>query len=190
MNSLNRRQLTLSLLAGSLSMGLGACSTTHNVAKLPITHPDRAADFEEWWVDLQKRTTAIPISDDRVHIRSFGNFRSKESIPEQNFLLRSAAETLRVKKHGFVILHLDYYKHGLSLPSLGTNLSVSTRRWIGNYEDLREDRNEQNIFSSRRKVRKKAIDGVILYLNKDDFPNRDRFSAEDIYLNLLNHQGA
>lgn len=206
MNSLNRRQLILSLFAGTLGAALGGCATglssnglsgdeTLNVqerarlAALSITHPDREKEFDEMWDDLYAHTKSIPISDNRIRIRAKGAHLSGRETSEQNFLLRAATETLRSKKDGFVIMHLDYHNDGLTIPSLAPNLSLSSRRWIGNYEDLREDRNEQNMFSSRRKVRKKALDGVIIQMNKDDFPNRERFSASEIYLNLFNYQG-
>lgn len=205
MNSISRRKLTLSILAGTLSASvLGGCSTIGlepfkvspedqalkaALAALPITHPDRKEDFDEWWSHLVSHTKAISISDNRVNIQASGTTFAKEDISQHNFLLRAAAETLRAEKDGFVITQLDYHNDGIPLPSLGPSLNISNRRWIGNYEDLREDRNEQNIFSSRRNIRNKAIDGVILQLNKDEFPNRDRFSASELYSNLLNHQG-
>ena len=224
MNSLSRRQLTLSLLGGTLSAGfMGGCSTSTNIfglkigpteeeilekerlkieeerlkileqenkarlAALPITHPERQDDFDELWRHLLTHTKAMPISDNRVRIRSMGTAFAGDDISEQNFLLRAAAESLLVEKAGFAVMHVDYYKDGLSFPSLAPNLSLSSRRWIGNYEDLLENRNEQNIFSSRRRVRNKAMDGVILLLDKDEFPNRDRFTASEVYMNLLTH---
>ena len=225
MNSLSRRQLTLSLLGGTLSAGfMGGCSTSTNIfglqfgpteeeilekerlkiekerlkileqenearlAALPITHPERQDEFDELWRHLLLHTEAIPISDNRVRIRSLGTSFAGDEISEQNFLLRAAAESLLAKKDGFVVLHIEYYNEGLSLPSITPSLGLSSRRWIGNYEDLLENRNEQNLFSSRRRVKNKGMDGVILLVNKDEFPNRDRFTALEVYINLLNHQ--
>jgi len=215
-NTLTRRQLTVSLLAVTLSTGfIGGCSTStrgyqiepseqevletehlklieqENEARLtalPITHPERQSELDELWNHLLSYTKAMPVSDNRVRIRSAGTSFASDDVSEQNFLLRAAAETLLAKKDGFVVMHLDYYKDGLRLPSLTPGLGLSSRRWIGNYEDLLENRNEQNIFSSRRRVRNKAMDGVILLLDKEEFPNRDRFTASEVYLNLLTHQ--
>lgn len=203
MNSLNRRQLTLSLFAGTMSTALGGCSTifekkspdqkmffTENtdLKARHVAHPDRKVEFDKWWDDIVKHTNAIPVSNDRIHIQSTGVGRSKADTVEQNFLLRAAIETLRDQKTGFVILQLDYYKTGLAMMSLTPDISLSNRRWIGTYEDLRKDRVEQNIFSSRNAIRKKGMEGVILQLNEDDLPHRARFSASEIYLNLLEHQ--
>ena len=67
-------------------------------------------------------------------------------------------------------------------------MSFSSRRWIGNYEDFRENLNEQNMFDSKKKAGKKTMDGVILMLNDDQYPNRDRFNAKEIYLNYLTYE--
>jgi len=204
--SQNRRHLTLSLLAGTLTLPLGACSTTSarsilggptkrqilareeeaRLAKFHITHPERQEEFNALWKYIHEHTNATPISDGRIRIESTGRILFKNKSSEENFLIRAASETLLAKKSGFVITHLDYFRNGLPLPSLASNISLSGRRWIGNYEDLRKDRNEQNLLSSRGKTLNKAIDGVILLLNKDEFPNRDRFSANELYMNLIN----
>jgi len=204
--------MAISLLAGSLSTTLlGGCATTNEdgaivlfqrppgptadelaererVASLSIMHPDRAIEFDEQWRAVTRHTEAISMSDDRIRIRSKGTLIAKDDISEQNFFIRAAAETLRRKKDGFVIKQIDFFSEGTPWASFGSNMNLSTRSWIGNYEDFRTSRNEQNIFSSRRSVRNKAMDGVILLLDKSDFPNRDRFTASEIYLNLLDHK--
>jgi len=205
---LSRRQLAISLLAGSVSVSLmGGCSSLPpefgfgpseekllererqaKLATLPITHPDRKADLDAWWSHLYSHTKAIPISDNRVRVSASGTSFAKDDIPEQNFLIRAAAETLKAKKDGFVVMQVNYHKDGLGLPSLGPNLGLSSRRWIGNYEDFLENRNEQNIFSGRKSIRNKALDGVIFLVDKNEFPNRDRFSASELYENLLTYQ--
>lgn len=218
MKPINRRHITLSLLAGSVSTGLlGGCSTTMpgqtnpftqfsnmranskaekakklarevRLSKLSITHPEREKELNEIWQNVALHTEAITMSDNRVQIRASGNLFSGENHSEQNFFTRAAAETLRKGKDGFVIKQIDFFKEGTPWASWGSNLNLSSRSWIGNYEDFRANRNEQNIFSSRRSIRNKGLDAVILLLDKEDFPNRDRFTASEIYLNLLNHK--
>lgn len=218
MKPINRRNLALSLLAAPLTGSiLGGCSTTHSsntgpfaqltqllsgsadksdedrarearLANLSITHPDREEDFNDLWANVVAHTKAIPMSDNRIQIRSSGTFFAGENISEQNFFIRAAAETLRNKKQGFVIKQIDFFNEGTPWASLGSNLNLSTRNWIGNIEDFRANRNEQNIFSSQRKVRNKGMEGVILLLDSEEFPNRDRFTAAEIYLNLLNYK--
>lgn len=212
---MNRRKLTLSLMAGSLGSGLiSGCATTEDGTKIPfapldqilkgrakaktealaeqervaglsITHPDRQAEFDELWTDVTKHTTAVAMSDNRVRISSKGTLFRGADISEQNFFIRAAAETLRRDKDGFVIKQIDFFSEGTPWASLGSNFNLSSRNWIGNYEDFRANRNEQNIFSNQRRMRNKAMDGVILLLNKSEFPNRDRFTASEIYLNLI-----
>jgi len=200
--SFNQRKLALSLLTGALAASfMGGCSTLNSnpfapaaapsaaqAAGLPITHPERAEEFKLLWGDIGAHTTAIPISDSRVRIQSKGKLISGEDKPAHNFLIRAASETINAKKDGFVILHVDYVSSGSILPSISPSLNISSRGWIGTYEDFLEDRNEQNIFSGNNAIKKKAVDGVIMMIDKDEFPNRDRFTASEIYSNLLNFQ--
>lgn len=158
------------------------------ISKLPITHPERAKEFNKLWRRISKDTRSIPISDKRLRIDADGTLFGGENISEQNFFIRAAAETLKAGHDGFVVVHLDYFSPGPDLLKLVPDMNFSSRRWIGNYEDFLDNRNEQNMFSSRRKVEKKGLDGVIYMLNKEDHPNRDRFSANEIYLNLLNYR--
>lgn len=208
MNAISRRKLTLTLVFGGIaSSAIGGCATSPldhilgnseeslvererkaKLAALPITHPDRKADLDDWWSHLYSHTKAIPISDNRFRVSASGTSFAKDDISEQNFLIRAAAETLQAKKDGFVVMQLNYHNDGFAFPSLASNIGLSSKRWIGNYEDFRENRNEQNIFSGRRSIRNKAMDGVILMLDKDEFPNRDRFSALELYSNLLTYQ--
>lgn len=214
MTPVNRRQLTLSLLAGSLSTGIiGGCATTDNSEKIPsprldqmlgsqsrtkteeeklsalsITHPGREKELDEMWADVTKHTEATVMSDNRMRIKAKGKVFSRRNISEHNFFIRAAAETLRRGKDGFVIKQIDFYSEGAPWSFLSPSLNLSSSSWIGNYEDFRENRNEQNIFSSRRSIRNKAMDGVILLLDKTEFPNRDRFTAHEIYLNLLDYK--
>jgi len=158
------------------------------ISSLPITHPERAKEFNKIWHRIAKDTQSISISDKRLRIDADGTLFGGENISEQNFFIRAAAETLRAGHDGFVVVHLDYFTPGLDLLNFAPNINFSSQRWIGNYEDFLDNRNEQNMFASRRKVEKKGLDGVIYMLDKDERPNRDRFSANEIYLNLLNHR--
>lgn len=158
------------------------------LSKLPITHPDRDKEFNKIWRRITKDTKSIPISDKRLRIDADGTLFGGKNISEQNFFIRAAAETLKAGHDGFVVVHLDYFSPGPNLLKLVPDMNFSSRRWIGNYEDFLENRNEQNMFSSRRKVEKKGLDGVIYMLDKTDYPNRDRFSANEIYQNLLDYR--
>ena len=192
MNSLTRRELAVLSLAGFFT----SCATLapksdqeqDDLSKLPITHPDRQQEFNNIWRAISRATKAVPISDNRVRISSKGTLATKDDKSQQNFLIRAAAETLRAKKDGFAILHLDYFTQGPSLQSLTPEINLSGRRWIGNYEELLDNRNDQTLFARRRTIKNKAMDGVILMLNEDEFRNRDRFSADEVYLNLLNYK--
>ncbi len=218
MEPISRRNLTLSLIAGSLSAGvLGGCTTAKTGAARPfgqinkfrvkradkpvkaftdeigstqmmITHPERKEEFNKQWREVVYHTDAMEVSDNRIQIRAEGTLLAGKNISEQNFFIRAAAETLRKGKDGFVIKQIDFFSDRMPWASLGSNFNLSSRSWIGNYEDFKANRNEQNIFSSRRSIRNKGMDGVILLLDKDDFPNRDRFTAADIYLNILNYK--
>lgn len=198
MKPINRRHLSLSLLAGSFSTGvLGGCSTTRRVedvaqearlASLSITHPERQGEFNKILRSVASHTDAMVVSDSRVRIQSNGTLFNGKNISEQNFFIRAASETLKQGKEGFVVKQIDFVRTGTPWAFLGSNLNLSTRSWIGNYEDFRANRNEQNIFSSQSSISNKGMEGVILLLDKDEFPNRDRFTAADIYLNIVNYK--
>ena len=158
------------------------------LAALPITHPRRQEEFSKIWKNVVRHTETMPISDGRIRIRSEGTLFAGENISEQNFFIRAAAETIKSGHDGFVVMHLDYYSPTPRILRLTPNVTFNSRRWLGNYEDFLENRNEQNMFSSRTAVENKILDGVILVMNEDDYPNRDRFDAQDIYLNLLTHK--
>lgn len=155
------------------------------LATFPITHPERKAEFDVLWGHLQSATVSYPVSDKRLRVKADATLFSNQDITEQNFFIRAAAETLKAGHDGFVVVHLDYYKPAPNIGSLIPDMNFSSRRWIGNYEDFLDNKNEQNMFSSRGQVRRKALDGVILMIDDEDYPNRDRFSANEIYFNLL-----
>ncbi|MEP3890290.1 MAG: hypothetical protein ABJN69_07465 [Hellea sp.] len=173
-----------------LLSGRNKVSTEEHIrlSALPITHPDRAKEFNKIWRRISRDTNSIPISDKRLRIDADGTLFGGENISEQNFFIRAAAETLKAGHDGFVVVHLDYFSPGPDLLKLVPDMNFSSRRWIGNYEDFLDNRNEQNMFSSRGKVEKKGLDGVIYMLNADDHPNRSRFSANEIYNNLINYR--
>jgi len=116
---LSRRQLAISLLAGSVSVSLmGGCSSLppefgFGPSEEKLLERERQANH------LYSHTKAIPISDNRVRVSASGTSFAKDDIPEQNFLIRAAAETLKAKKDGFVVMQVNYHKDGLGLPSLG-----------------------------------------------------------------------
>ena len=199
MNSLLQRLMAVSMLALSVS----ACTTAkihqfgapspetssqNRRAPLLIIHPDRQDDFDYVWEELRNKTIATPVSDGRVLIQSKATPFASDNAAEQFFLVRAAVEALNANKDGFVVLQLEYYKTGISLPSLIPDINLSSRQWIGNYEGFAENRNEQNLFASRKRIKNMALDGVVLLLDKEDYPNRDRFDAGEIYVNLLGHQ--
>lgn len=156
------------------------------ITSLPITHPDRSEEFNKIWRNISKHTSALPVSDKRIKIKSDGMLLDKHETSETGFFIRAAAETLKAGHDGFVIVHLDYYSPGPKLFQITPDMNFSSRSWIGNYEDFLDHRNEQNMFSSRGKTMRKVRDGVILMVDKTEFPNRDRFSANEIYLNYMN----
>ena len=166
------------------------------IEKLPITDPLRKEEFFEVLNNVSNHTKAIPLSDNRLRIstrntvffHNQGPMLSGENLTEQNFFIRAAAETLKAGYDGFAIVHIDYYKTGVKLINLTPSISFSSQRWIGTYEDFLDNKNEQNMFSSRRKVEKKMMDGIIIMLNNEDHPNRKRFSADEIYLNLITYR--
>lgn len=155
------------------------------LASLPITHPERKAEFDVLWGHLQKGTKSYPISDKRIRVEADATLFSDQDITEQNFFIRASAETLKAGHDGFVVVHLDYHKPAPTLGSFIPDMNFSSRRWMGNFEDFLDNKNEQNMFSTRGQVRRKAIDGIILMVDDEDYPNRDRFSANEIYFNLL-----
>jgi len=46
-------------------------------------------------------------------------------------------------------------------------------------------RNEQNMFETRSGMNRKVRHGIILMVMDEQFPNRDRFDARDMYFNLI-----
>ncbi len=178
----------IKLLKGPSSEELAAKTRKAELRKLPILDPKRWDDQVALWQDVAKASEAQPLSDQRVRIKAKGSIFGGPRHSETNFFIRAAGETKRSGYDGFVIVHMDYFSTMPKLISLTPSISFSSRRWIGNYEDFRENLNEQNMFSSKKKAGKKTMDGVILMLNKDEFRNRDRFNAEEIYLNYLAYE--
>lgn len=155
---------------------------------LHLTDPAREDDLNEVWKDIVVWTDARLLSDSRLSIRSKGRFFGSKRHSETNFFIRAAAETMRNDYDGFVIVHMDYFGVAPKIFSLTPDISLGGRRWIGNYENFRENMNEQNLFDNPEKAGRKTMDGVILMMNKEDFPNRDRFNANEIYLNYLTYE--
>ncbi len=159
-----------------------------DLQKLPITDPRRQDDLNRLWYKVAEMTEAMPLSDNRIHIKSKGGILFiTEQKTEHNFFIRAAAETLRSGNDGFVIVHLDYYNAYPKPLSFVPQIQTSSRPWIGNYEDFRRNRSEQNMFSGGEGDGKR-IDGVIMVLSDETYPNRERFSAEEIYLNYLTYR--
>lgn len=150
-----------------------------------LTHPERAADLRKTFSKVYKNTTARKYSDNRVRINSDGALIGSNDKSELDFFVRAAAETLNAGYDGFVVVHLDYFKPGPQLFALTPNMNLSSDRWIGTYENFLRHRNEQNIFSTRSGMNRKVRHGVILMIKSDEFPNRDRFNAADMYVNLM-----
>jgi len=50
------------------------------LSKLPITHPDRAEEFNKLWWRITKDTKSIPISDKRFRIDADGTLFGGENI--------------------------------------------------------------------------------------------------------------
>lgn len=155
---------------------------------LHLTDPAREEDLNKVWKDIVIWTEARLLSDSRLSIRSKGRFFGSKRHSETNFFIRAAAETMRNEYDGFVIVHMDYFDVAPKIFSLTPDISLGGRRWIGNYENFRENMNEQNLFDNPEKAGRKTMDGVILMMNDEDFPNRDRFNANEIYLNYLTYE--
>lgn len=153
-----------------------------------LTDPAREDDLMRVWYDIIKWTDALKLSDQRLSINSRGRFFGSKRHSETNFFIRASAETMREGYDGFVIVHLDYLDVRPKLISITPDISFAGKRWIGNYEDFRENLNEQNMFSGPKKARRKTMDGVIMMVNDEDYPNRDRFDANEIYMNYLVYQ--
>ena len=178
----------IKLVDGPTADDIEAQQRKEALRKLPITHPDRAVELTKIWDNVNKWTTAMPLSDDRISIRSDGSLFNGKGRSEHKVFIRAAAETLRSGHDGFVIVHLDYHDVKPQFLSLTPKVTFASKRWIGNFEDFRENRNEQNMFDSRSSVGNKILDGVIMVVKEDEFPNRDRFSAKEIYLNYLTYR--
>lgn len=158
------------------------------ILQLHLTDPRRERDYARVWRHITNWTDARKLSDQRMSIRAKGKYLGNKRRSETNFFIRAAAETIRNDYDGFVIVHMDYFDVTPKLPSLTPNITLGGRRWIGNYEDFRDNMNEQNLFSDVSKAGRKTMDGVILMLNADEFPNRDRFNANEIYMNYLTYE--
>lgn len=152
---------------------------------LSLIDPARRADLERIYKKVTDSTKAIKYSDNRIKIHSDGALLGSTDRSELDFFIRAAVETINEGYDGFVVVHLDYYKPGPQFLSLTPNLSFSSERWIGTYENFLQHRNEQNMFETRSGVNRKVRQGVILLVNKEEFPNRDRFDALQIYANLI-----
>jgi len=152
---------------------------------LSLMDPSRKPDLDQVFKAVYNATKATKYSDNRIKIHSDGAIIGSNDRSELDFFIRAAAETLQEGYDGFVVVHLDYYKAGPQLFSLTPNLNFSSDRWIGTYEGFLKHRNEHNMFETRSGVNRKVRQGVILMVKDDDFPNRDRFDASEIYLNLL-----
>ena len=152
---------------------------------LTLMDPARKADLDKIYAKVLEETRATKYSDNRVKIHSHGALLGSNDRSELDFFIRASAEVLNEGYDGFVIVHLDYSSPRPQLFSLTPNLTFSDDRWIGTYESFLTNRNEQNIFETRSGINRKVRDGVILLLNDEDFPNRDRFNASQIYMNLI-----
>lgn len=176
------------LISGPSEEEKAARARRDALRSLHLTDAARKEDLDEVWEDITNWTDARVLSDGRLSVRSKGRFFGSKRHSETNFFIRAAAETMRNDYDGFVIVHMDYFDVAPKLFSLTPDLSLGGRRWIGNYEDFRENMNEQNLFGNTEKAGKKTMDGVILMINDEDFPNRDRFNANEIYLNYLTYE--
>lgn len=152
---------------------------------LSLMDPARRADLERIYKKVSDSTQATKYSDNRIKIHSDGTLIGSNDRSELDFFIRSAVEAINEGYDGFVIVHLDYYKPGPQILAIKPNLSLSSERWIGTYESFLQHRNEQNMFGTRSGINRKVRQGVILLVNEEDFPNRDRFDAWQIYSNLI-----
>lgn len=152
---------------------------------LPLTHADRRQDLETTHERVMNSTDAILFSDNRVKIMSEGALIGSNERSELDFFIRSATEALNAGYDGFVIVHLDYHNPGPQFLPLTPSISLSSDRWIGTYEQFLVHRNEQNLFAKRSSVNRKVRQGVILLVKDEQFPNRERFNATEIYFNLI-----
>ena len=152
---------------------------------VPLVEAPRHQDLQKIYSKISKTTKATKYSDNRIKIHSDGALIGSNDRSELDFFIRAAAETLHEGYDGFVVVHLDYYNPGPRILSLTPNVNFSSERWIGTYESFLQHRNDQNMFETRSGINRKVRQGVILMVNDEEFPNRDRFDAWQIYSNLI-----
>lgn len=177
----------------SVFSGMSGCASTKQGAAIdgvmempPVTlAASKASDAQAVWRNVAYHSQSYAVSDQRMRIKTDGVWFSSSTTPEQNFFIRAAGETMKSGYDSFVIVHLDFYKPGPQFLSLSPNVNFSSSEWMGSYEDFSKHKDLENMFSSRRSAEKKGLDGVILMLGENEYPYRDKFSAREVFTNLV-----
>lgn len=140
------------------------------------------------WNEVIRRTEVRLVSDNRVRIDVQSPYVM--SVEEMEYILlgRAAGEAYRAGFKDFSIVYARY-QGGKGLGSLLLpQFNYATDDWIGSYEDLVRNREDQRLTGGYSRIGAKRIEAVIRFVGKDEKRRRQTFAADDLYLNMLNER--
>lgn len=143
---------------------------------------------ERAWTRIVKRTDVRLIGDDRIRIDVKSPYVM--SVEDMEFILlgRAAGEAYRAGYPNFSIVYARY-KGGEGLGGLlMPQFNYATSDWIGSYEGLVRERENQRLTGNYNKVGAKKIEAVVRFIGTDSRRRRNSFTADELYLNMLNER--
>ncbi|MCI5047858.1 MAG: hypothetical protein MRY59_10170 [Aquisalinus sp.] len=128
------------------------------------------------------------IGDDRMRIDILSPFVMSVEEMEYVLLARAAGEASRAGFPRFSIVYLNY-KGGKGLSNLLLpEIKYGGSDWIGTYEDLITERENQRLTGNVNRVGAKKLEAVILLQPAENRRRRETFAATETYLNMLNNR--
>jgi hypothetical protein len=143
---------------------------------------------ERAWANVIDRTKVRLIDEDRMRIDMKSAYIMSVDDMEYVLLARAAGEAARAGKDSFSIVYVKYSGGKNVFDMLMPSFSYSDAEWIGTYEDLIRERENQRLTGGLGKIGRKHMAAVVYFTDKADAKHRDTFSATPLYLNMLNER--
>ena len=141
------------------------------------------------WKELLNYTEVRLIGDNRIRIDVKSPYIMSVEDMEYILLGRAAGETARAGFREFSIVYARYHGgEGLSSLLLPEVSFGATNDWIGSYEDLVRNREDQRLSGRYNRIGGKRIEAVIRLVEDGESRRRETFAADDLYLNMLNER--
>ena len=143
---------------------------------------------ERAWAKVIDQTEVRLIGDDRVRINVFSPFVMAPEDMEYLLLARAAGEATRAGYPRFAIVYLNY-EGGTGLSALLLpEISMAGDDWIGAYEELIVERENQRLVGDISRFGSKRLEAVVRFMPAEDMRRRETFAATETYLNMLNEK--